>query len=133
MCRGNAPVLSHFTLTLPMQKASFTFIMPSKFIPCVMPIMFHDNSSIIFCKIMPKTDPSIKFRPWKSIVCIYQLLENELHFRKYPKSYFQNAPQNLDFTARLTLACAIAGIPRFFTNSPLKFSTLRAIPTQFSL
>ncbi len=35
--------------------------------------------------------------------------------------------------AGLTLACAIPGIPRFFTNSPLKILTLRANPTQFSL
>ncbi len=36
-CRGNpgrnAPDLSYFTLILPMQKASFTFIMPTKCIP----------------------------------------------------------------------------------------------------
>ncbi len=50
MCRGNAPVLSHFTLNLPIQKASFTFIMPRKFIPCVMAMTFHDKSSKTFCK-----------------------------------------------------------------------------------
>ncbi len=26
---------------------------------------FRDNSSKIFCKVMPKTDPSIKFKPWE--------------------------------------------------------------------
>ncbi len=72
MCRGNAPVLSHFTLNLSMQKPSFTFIMPTKFIPCVMAMTFHNNTSKIFCRVMQKTDLSIKFRPWKSIICIYQ-------------------------------------------------------------
>ncbi len=38
-----------------------------------------------------------------------------------------------ELIAGLTLACAIAGIPRFFTNSPLKISTLRTNPAQFSL
>ncbi len=34
VCRRNAPVLRHFTLNLPMQKASFPFIMPANFTPC---------------------------------------------------------------------------------------------------
>ena len=37
---------------------------------------FRDNSSKIFCKVMPKTDPSIKFISWKSIICIYQQVQN---------------------------------------------------------
>ncbi len=55
MCRRNAPVLSHITLNLPMQKASFTFIMPitcTKFIPCVLAITFLGNSSKIFHKVL---------------------------------------------------------------------------------
>ncbi len=37
-----------------------------------MAMTFHAKCSKMFCKVMPKTDPSIKFRPWKRIICIYQ-------------------------------------------------------------
>ena len=98
------PVLSHFTLNLPMQKARFTFIMPTKCIPSIMAMTFHDNSSKIFCKVMPKTDPSIKWSLdlGKALYAYraYQLLQNNLQFRKYPKSYFQNTPRIRIFLSR---------------------------------
>ena len=50
---GKAPVLSHFTFKLGMQKASFTFKMPTKFIPYFMAMVVSDNISISFCKAMP--------------------------------------------------------------------------------
>ncbi len=62
MCHANHPVLSHFFLKLSMKKASFTFIMPAKFVKCIpyfMTMAVHDNSSKGFCKAMPKTDPRI--------------------------------------------------------------------------
>ena len=64
------PPQGHFTVNFPMQKANFTlkFVMPTKFISCFMAMAVHDNSSKDFFKAMPKTDPSIKSRPWKSIV-----------------------------------------------------------------
>ncbi len=66
--------LSIWSPSCPLAIIFITFIMPTKFIPCTMAMTFHDNSAKIFCKVMPKTDASIKFnfRPWKSIICIYQ-------------------------------------------------------------
>ncbi len=103
MCRGNAPVLSHFTLNLPMYKASLTFIMPTKFIPCVMAMTFHDNSSKIFCKAMSKTDLSIKFRPWKSIICI-SIATEQITVQKILQKLLSKCPQNLDFSLLIFLS-----------------------------
>ncbi len=112
--RENTPILSHFTLNLLMQNATFTFIMPTKFIPGVMPMTFHNNSSNISCKAMPKTDPSIQFRPWKSIICIYQYLQNKLQFRKYPKNTFYMPPR---FWVFLSRCLCRAGCPWHIHNN----------------
>ena len=117
MWRGYDPVLSHFTLKLPMQKASFTFILPTTCIPYFMAMTVHDNSSKYFCKAMPKTDLSIKSRPWQSIMCIYKQLQNKLQLRKYPKICFQYALQNFHFSLTMPM--------------PYRVSVAQPTPTTF--
>ncbi len=57
---------------------------------------FHDNSSKIFCKVMPNADPSKKFRPWKSILCI-SIATEQITVQKIPKKLLSKSPAEFGF------------------------------------
>ncbi len=102
MCCRNAPVLSHFTLNLPMQKASFTFIMPTKFIPCVWQWRFMTIVLKLSAKVMPKTGPSINLDLGSLSIATEQITGQKKLLSKCPAEFGFFSPDAL--TCRVSVA-----------------------------
>ncbi len=83
-----------------MQKASFTFIIPTKFIPAWWQWRLQDNSSKTFCKVTQKTDPCQRLDLGKAL---YEYINN--YRRNYseeetPKVTFKIPPRIFIFLCR---------------------------------
>ena len=91
---------------------------------CVMVMTFHDNSSKIFSKVMPKTDPSIKFRPWESIYAYINSYRTNYSSESTPKVYFHNAPRIWIFLSRCLCR---AGCPYHFYIGSASPGVIRCI------